>query len=170
MRIPGWNQEPVDRSKQFPLLNSACGRLMRTYRRRTCFTLIELMVVIAIIAVLVALLLPAVQQAREAARRASCKKMMAQFRSAISNRLAVSQPQVEHDQPQVKNASTMHRYPISTVEVVLPGILPSPLPRFRRQTSFTGRCEGSNRVVTTCFQEWRRRGHRLVQGLTLPFW
>ena len=45
----------------------------RTPGRRG-FTLIELLVVIAIIAVLVALLLPAVQQAREAARRASCKK------------------------------------------------------------------------------------------------
>ncbi|VAX40951.1 hypothetical protein MNBD_PLANCTO02-908, partial [hydrothermal vent metagenome] len=37
------------------------------------FTLIELLVVIAIIAILIALLLPAVQQAREAARRSSCR-------------------------------------------------------------------------------------------------
>jgi prepilin-type N-terminal cleavage/methylation domain-containing protein len=92
------------------------GRKSPTRAARAGFTLVELLVVIAIIGVLIALLLPAVQGAREAARRMSCQNHLKQIGLAVQN-FAEAQ---HHLPPPNANDKTTYSERGSTLVLLLP--------------------------------------------------
>ena len=96
--------------------------------RRTGFTLIELLVVIAIIAVLIALLLPAVQQAREAARRTQCKNNMKQMGLGLHNYESTNRVfPSSGEAPPATNLGITVFFPQSTFSAILPYIDQAPV-------------------------------------------
>jgi prepilin-type N-terminal cleavage/methylation domain-containing protein len=103
--------------------------MSKSSARKRGFTLIELLVVIAIIAVLIALLLPAVQQAREAARRTQCKNNMKQMGLGIHNYESTYSRMPSSGEGHSPAAGVCQRimFPTSTFTAILPYIDQAPL-------------------------------------------
>jgi prepilin-type N-terminal cleavage/methylation domain-containing protein len=155
-RVAGTLRVPQPRCRQGMLSSSAYRRTARGACLLRGFTLVELLVVIAIIGVLVALLLPAVQAAREAARRSTCQNNLKQlvygihlFESANKEFPAGIEPGYNGDNaPLTTTTNLMH----SWMPYILPYIEQSAL---HRQYRFDKHWNdpATNRIITGANQE-----------------
>ncbi len=115
------------------------------------FTLIELLVVIAIIAILIALLLPAVQQAREAARRTQCKNHLKQLGLACHNYESTFNRFPTAGKGTIRgNPSLGHiLFPQSTFTMILPYLDQAPAyNQFNFQLHYTNSAISNNRIAS----------------------
>ena len=94
--------------------------MSRRSQKRVGFTLIELLVVIAIIAVLVSMLLPAVQQAREAARRSQCQNNLKQIGLAIMNYESSYTRLAPAGEMTNETLNTRQMFPVSMYTAIMP--------------------------------------------------
>ncbi|MCL2742976.1 MAG: DUF1559 domain-containing protein [Planctomycetaceae bacterium] len=128
----------------FSLGNSRGGNELNDSRKRKlpAFTLVELLVVIAIIGVLIALLLPAVQAAREAARRMSCTNKLKQIGTALHNYHDVykSLPAGSSGSWHVRPDATEALNALSSLVRILP---------FIEQSALYEQCAALDKVVST---------------------
>ena len=126
---------------------------------RNAFTLIELLVVIAIIGVLVGLLLPAVQQAREAARRNACGNNMKQIGLAVHNYLASNKEEFPTATYYIGRGQKGHRDRGSPFVSLLP---------FMEQLAIYSNLDFSNTAINVSRQRPNGNGTPRLENIVLP--